>query len=381
MCSARLRSSTQSRVNAFGAEPGHLKYHSCSASYSGLYFSRRPSIRAKPPQLSPDKTADHRRFIPPWSSIFAILLGVPGGACLSCSFLAHFAHAVCRATECVSLLPSRSSVYTRNVPPSVRYHRIEHHVSVFAETRDRRRRFAPGKALGRLGSTGSLRRACARSLALRGGALAVRPGILAQVCASVLGGQQAQVVGDGVAPDRPAQEVGSSQSAQREQREGSVWVAEKRGRRRPRRARVALVLVSGRAGMHPLGGFHQRLAAVGGGVVHGAVVRALVVDGDGEGEVSALACCGGDMCVLRVVWWTLVEEERLAQASAAKSNKTAGWRAAAGHTPEEVPILPSQSAMSSRVLSWIERDSASMQISLCMNVEAYSSTQFDCGFD
>jgi hypothetical protein len=229
MCSTRLRSSTQSRVNAFGAEPVHLKNHSCSASYDGLYFSRRPSIRAKPPQLSPGKTADRRRFIPPWSTIFAILLGVPGGACLSCSFLAHFARAICWATECVSLLPSRSSVYTRYVPPSVRCHRIEHHVSVFAVTRDWRRRFAPGKALGGRGSTASLLRACVLSLVLRGGGLTARPGILAQVRASVLGGQQAQVVGDGVAPDRPAQEVGSSQSARREQREGAVWVAEKRG--------------------------------------------------------------------------------------------------------------------------------------------------------
>jgi hypothetical protein len=100
ICSTRLRSSTQSRVNAFGAGPVHLKHHSCSASYNGLYSSLWPSIRAKSPQSSPGKTADHRRFIPPWSSIFAILLSVPGGACLfECSFLAHLARAIVWAAE------------------------------------------------------------------------------------------------------------------------------------------------------------------------------------------------------------------------------------------------------------------------------------------
>jgi hypothetical protein len=84
------------------------------------------------------------------------------------------------------------------------------------------------------------------------------------------------------------------------------------------------------------------------------------------------------MSVLRVVWWRLVEGDC---PPLPKAKKTAGWRAAAAHTPEEVPILLSQSDMSSRVLSWIQRDSARMRISLCMNVETHSSTQFDCGFD
>jgi hypothetical protein len=64
---------------------------------------------------------------------------------------------------------------------------------------------------------------------------------------------------------------------------------------------VALVFVLRRAGMHPLGGFHQRLIEVGGGIVHGAAVRALAVHGDGEGEVSALAYGGNDVCVASCV--------------------------------------------------------------------------------
>jgi hypothetical protein len=53
--------------------------------------------------------------------------------------------------------------------------------------------------------------------------------------------------------------------------------------------------------MHPLGRFHQRLIAVGDGIVHGAVVRALTVHGDGEGEMSALVCGGDDECVASFV--------------------------------------------------------------------------------
>jgi hypothetical protein len=75
------------------------------------------------------------------------------------------------------------------------------------------------------------------------------------------------------------------------------------------------------------------------------------------------------MCVLRVVWWRLVEEGRETGSSLRCEKQQNSWVASrAAHAPEEVPIPLSQSDMSSRVLSWIERDSARMRISLCMNV-------------
>jgi hypothetical protein len=135
-----------------------------------------PSIRAKPPQLSPGKTADRRRFIPPWSSIFAILLSVPGGACLSKgTFPVHMAaHATSCAAKGVSPLPPRASVYTRNVPPTARLYRSPYHGSPFFVNHPRPPLIATAKVLA---STASPRRVRVRYLVLMGVALTARPRI------------------------------------------------------------------------------------------------------------------------------------------------------------------------------------------------------------
>lgn len=91
--------------------------------------------------------------------------------------------------------------------------------------------------------------------------------------------------------------------------------------------------------MHPLGRLRQRVLAVGDGIVHGAVVCALIIHGDGEGEISALACGGEDECGARCV--VMVGGGRLLRSSsAAKSTQTSWVASRATHTPGGVPVLP-----------------------------------------